>query len=349
MRTKAIAYAIVFCLFTTYQTQGQISIRPPVREFTADGGGGYILTSGTGSWTAKTTADWISIQPRTSGEADESCIYVVRKNNHSEPRDGQIIINDIAHTVIQYGGIHQVAPVVSFKESAQVISPAPAKSEKHTLAPNYTEPTPYLSVFAEQTRSSIGIMGVFHNSSDYNEGYGAALRYTFDLEPDQQSLRLAIQGSYLTGYTDSWTEESMYRSDDISYNSIELMAMYDFLLNPSTTLYLGVGGGLYIPSVDVAITVSPGGLNWLDYFNADVDTDADSTAGYLALVGIEQAITDNISLFLEIRYLSLKFDVDLTTTSSAAGGGMSFSKTVKNTNEYDMSGIGGYLGVIWRF
>lgn len=81
MRTRpsALALAIVFAAFATYQTQGQITIRPPVKEISSDGGGGYILTSGTGTWTAKTTADWISIQPRTSGEADESCIYVVKK------------------------------------------------------------------------------------------------------------------------------------------------------------------------------------------------------------------------------------------------------------------------------
>jgi hypothetical protein len=105
MRTRpsALALAIVFAAFATYQTQGQITIRPPAKEISSDGGGGYILTSGTGTWTAKTTADWISIQPRTSGEADESCIYVVKTNKSADPRDAQIMINDNVHTVIQYG------------------------------------------------------------------------------------------------------------------------------------------------------------------------------------------------------------------------------------------------------
>lgn len=105
MRTRpfVLGLAIVFAAFATYQTQGQITIRPPVKEMSSDGGGGYILTSGTGTWTAKTTAEWISIQPRTSGEADESCIYVVRKNISTDPRDAQIFINDNIHTVIQYG------------------------------------------------------------------------------------------------------------------------------------------------------------------------------------------------------------------------------------------------------
>lgn len=102
-RSFAYALALVFCLSATYRAQGQITIRPPVRELSADGGGGYIITTGTGTWTAQTTADWISIQPRTSGEADESCIYVVRKNISTEPRDAQILINDNIHTVIQYG------------------------------------------------------------------------------------------------------------------------------------------------------------------------------------------------------------------------------------------------------
>lgn len=105
MKTRPSAYslAIVFCLLAAFQTQGQITIRPPVRELSADGGGGFILTSGTGTWAAKTTANWISIQPRTKGEAEESCIYVVKKNSNSEPRDAQIMVNDLVHTVIQYG------------------------------------------------------------------------------------------------------------------------------------------------------------------------------------------------------------------------------------------------------
>ena len=116
MRTRpfVLTLAIVFAVLATYQAQGQITIRPPVKEISSDGGGGYILTSGTGTWTAKTTAEWISIQPRTSGEAGESCIYVVKKNKNADPRDAQIIISDNAHTVIQYG----ISPGSQVKDNA---------------------------------------------------------------------------------------------------------------------------------------------------------------------------------------------------------------------------------------
>lgn len=145
IRLSAYALATVFCLTAAYQTQGQITIRPPVRELSADGGGGYILTSGTGSWTAKTTADWISIQPRTSGEADESCIYVVRKNKSSEPRDAQIFINDNVHTVIQYG---DASPSTSEsatlnKEADKVVTPEKSKAEFSTPASEPVAPVSY--------------------------------------------------------------------------------------------------------------------------------------------------------------------------------------------------------------
>lgn len=151
IRLSAYALAIVFCLTAAYQTQGQMTISPPVRELSADGGSGYILTSGTGSWTAHTTADWISIQPRKSGNAEESCIYVVRKNISSEPRDAQIFINDNVHTVIQYGSVSKPEsktvdtteitdkPVVTEKPQAEYNTPAPAPV---TPVSNYQAPTP---------------------------------------------------------------------------------------------------------------------------------------------------------------------------------------------------------------
>lgn len=353
MNTRLFAYALalVFCLSATYQANGQTTIRPPVRELPAEGGGGYILTTGTGAWTAKTTADWISIQPRTSGEAGDSCIYVVRKNTSTEPREANIFINDNIHTVIQYGSSVNLkkAPDVAKQDTSQHNVKDNIATDSYSPTLKHSNIDSHQMFNASTMQSGIGIMGMFHNSSDYNEGYGGAIRYTLDLDSYQNSLRLGLQAGLMNGFTDSWTAESMYRSDKVSFKSIDIMAIYDFILNPSTKIYLGVGGGIYIPSVDISITVSPSGLNELDYFNADVKTDADTTAGYFGLVGIEQNISDNISLFLEIRYLSLKYDVDLTTTSTAAGGGMSFSETVKNTNEYDMSGIGGNLGIVWRF
>ena len=82
---------------------GQTSISPDTREFTSDGGGGYILISGTGTWAAISSEAWISIQPVTSGTAEDPCIYVVRENISHDSRNGNISINDRIHKVVQYG------------------------------------------------------------------------------------------------------------------------------------------------------------------------------------------------------------------------------------------------------
>lgn len=82
---------------------GQINIDPPTRSFTKDGGGGSILTSGTGTWTATSNVSWITITPRTSGNAGDSCIYVVGSNFSADTRQGVITIGGKTHTVTQTG------------------------------------------------------------------------------------------------------------------------------------------------------------------------------------------------------------------------------------------------------
>jgi hypothetical protein len=90
----------------------QINIDPSSRSFTKDGGGAAIIVSGLGSWNATTTASWITITPRTSGNAGESCIYVVSANLSADARQGTIIINDKTHTVFQSGYAATLNPTV---------------------------------------------------------------------------------------------------------------------------------------------------------------------------------------------------------------------------------------------
>lgn len=99
----AVFLSVVFlCIDHTY---AQISISPDVREFTGDGGGGYILTTGSGGWIATTDDNWIKISPRTNGVAEQPCIYVVRKNPSIDGRDGAVMLNGIKHKVIQHGSV----------------------------------------------------------------------------------------------------------------------------------------------------------------------------------------------------------------------------------------------------
>ena len=81
----------------------QVSINPTSRSFTKEGGGGSILTSGTGSWTATKTASWLTITPRTTGNAGESCIYVVGANFSADSRIATITIAGKTHTINQTG------------------------------------------------------------------------------------------------------------------------------------------------------------------------------------------------------------------------------------------------------
>lgn len=81
----------------------QVTIDPPTRTFIKEGGGGSILTAGSGNWTATTSASWINITPRTNGVAGESCIYVVSANFSADTRQGSISIGGRTHTVTQTG------------------------------------------------------------------------------------------------------------------------------------------------------------------------------------------------------------------------------------------------------
>jgi hypothetical protein len=98
-----LALAVVAFFCADLYAFGQVLINPASRSFGKEGGGGSILTSGTGSWTASTAASWISITPRTSGTAGESCIYVVGANLSADSRRAVINIAGQTHTINQTG------------------------------------------------------------------------------------------------------------------------------------------------------------------------------------------------------------------------------------------------------
>ena len=99
---KLLLPVVALCL-TALPVLAQVNIDPPTRSFTKDGGGGSILTSGTGSWTASTTSSWLTITPRTTGTAGTSCIYVVAANLSGDTRQGIIDVSGKSHTVTQTG------------------------------------------------------------------------------------------------------------------------------------------------------------------------------------------------------------------------------------------------------
>ena len=78
MRVRCfIATAIVVSICNAFAA---ISIGPIARTFSKTGGTATLLTFGSGTWTASTVLDWISINPRNSADAGVSCVYAVFKN-----------------------------------------------------------------------------------------------------------------------------------------------------------------------------------------------------------------------------------------------------------------------------
>lgn len=105
-----LARTLLALWLTTLSAWAVVNIDPPTRTFTKDGGGGSILTSGSGTWTASTTASWLTITPRTTGAAGTSCIYTVAANFSADTRQGVILIDDKTHTVTQTGYIATLTP-----------------------------------------------------------------------------------------------------------------------------------------------------------------------------------------------------------------------------------------------
>lgn len=81
----------------------EITIDPASRTFDKSGGANSVLTGGDGAWTASANVDWITISPRLSGSAGESCVYIVNSNFSADTRVGKIMIGGKTHTVTQTG------------------------------------------------------------------------------------------------------------------------------------------------------------------------------------------------------------------------------------------------------
>lgn len=96
-------YLLILVAACSGQLNAAISIDPPTRTFNNDGGGGSVLTSGSGSWTASAGESWITITPTTSGVAGDRCTYIVDANPSADTRVGLITIGDCTHKITQTG------------------------------------------------------------------------------------------------------------------------------------------------------------------------------------------------------------------------------------------------------
>jgi len=107
---KKITTLLFVAVAAFYGAFAAITISPTSRTFAKAGGGGSILTSGSGTWTATTSSSWIHITPRTTGDAGVSCVYSVDANFTADTRTGTISIEGNTFTISQTGYAATITP-----------------------------------------------------------------------------------------------------------------------------------------------------------------------------------------------------------------------------------------------
>ena len=86
-----------------------IGITPVTRDFGSEGGAYAIVTSGSGTWTAAVSHDWITLNA-TSGNAGYPVAYSVSINPNVEQRVGYVYVCGHVHTITQAGVGATVSP-----------------------------------------------------------------------------------------------------------------------------------------------------------------------------------------------------------------------------------------------
>jgi hypothetical protein len=109
-QTTIITRSLLALGLTTLSAFGVVTIDPPTRTFSKDGGGGSILTAGSGIWSATANVPWLTLTPRTTGTAGQSCIYVVSSNFSADTRQAIITLDGNTHTVTQTGYTASITP-----------------------------------------------------------------------------------------------------------------------------------------------------------------------------------------------------------------------------------------------
>ena len=87
---------------SSIKKDANISITPLTRNFKADGGGGAILVSGSGTWSASASESWISLNS-SEGSVGSPVAYRVDANANAEPRTGYMYVSGHVHTIFQEG------------------------------------------------------------------------------------------------------------------------------------------------------------------------------------------------------------------------------------------------------
>ena len=107
---RGIHWIIAFALsLFAVSAMAEVTISTVSKEVGKDGGAYSVNTGGSGTWTATTKANWITLS-RASGDAGVSCIYMVAANFSTDARTGTIDIAGNTFTVYQTGYDSTITP-----------------------------------------------------------------------------------------------------------------------------------------------------------------------------------------------------------------------------------------------
>ena len=85
------------------------SVTPQMRNFGPEGGGAAIVVSGSGTWEAAVSDEWITLNA-TNGAVGYPCAYMVEATTNVEKRTGYVYVCGHVHTVIQEGVAGNISP-----------------------------------------------------------------------------------------------------------------------------------------------------------------------------------------------------------------------------------------------
>ena len=164
------------------------------------------------------------------------------------------------------------------------------------------------SAVAATVSQQAGPLVAYQDTEDIEEGYGAGLKYVVMWENVAPKLAcgLDIRAGWLT-----------YDGDDNDYGMdldvfpVELTALAGYEVFGGTRPYAGIGVGGY-------------------FFDADEDdADIDDDVGFYGVLGWDQGLTEQVSVFAEAKYLWLEPDA--------------------NGEDLDLGGFGANVGVAARW
>jgi hypothetical protein len=191
-----------------------------------------------------------------------------------------------------------------------------------------------LAAFALEAASAwagggLGFFGTYLDSKDPGTAYGGGAKLQFFLG---DYVTLETRGSYLTQF-ETGGDGVQVRFEDL----VLIPAEVDLLLTlpvgeGPVTLYAGGGGGYYfIPEYDLVESAGPGGTHQYDL---------EDTLGFFGLGGIEIALSDSASLFVEGQYRFLE-----VKSAEVDGAEVDFA----GDSTVDFTGISGNAGLLIRF